>query len=141
MKFSEQLRRNSLSIISLFVAFSALGYNTWRNEKTEANRNIRMAGFEIILHVAELQKITYLSHFEKAKYQQTPTAGLSKVLLIKDLSNLMSNNIVQKSENLVTVWGENWKKLGSEDEFSVAEIDLALLELRTTVLENMGKLK
>ena len=44
----KQLQKNSLSLISLFVAFSALSYNTWRNEQTEYNRNIRSAGFEVL---------------------------------------------------------------------------------------------
>lgn len=42
----EQLRNNLVALISLFIALSALGYNTWRNERTERNRNIRAAGFE-----------------------------------------------------------------------------------------------
>lgn len=141
MKFTEQLRQNSLSIISLFVAFSALGYNTWRNEESEANRNIRQSGFEIIMHVGELQKLAYLSHFDKDMYDGNPRAGWSEVLLIKDLSHLMSDNTLKKSENLVTIWGENWQKLGSDNEFSVAEIDGALHELRTTVLANMKQLE
>ena len=140
MKLSEQLKQNSLSIISLFVAFSALGYNTWRNEESEFNRNIRTAGFEIIMHVGELQKIAYLSHFEKDKYQGSPRGGWTEVLLIKDLSHLMSNDTLEKSDQLVTTWGENWQKLGKDNEFSVAEIDGALHELRTTVLANMKQL-
>lgn len=99
-----------------------------------------MAGFEIIMHVGELQKIAYLSHFEKDKYQGNPRGGWPEVLLIKDLSHLMSNNILEKSEKLVAVWGENWQKLGNDNEFSVAEIDGALHRLRTTVLENMKQL-
>ena len=140
MKISEQIRLNSLSIISLFVAFSALGYNTWRNEESEANRNIRMSGFEIIKHVGELQKVAYLSHFDNDNYQGSPRAGWTEVLLIKDLSNLMSNNTLQKSEKLVTVWEQNWQKLGNDNEFSIAAIDIALHELRTTVLVNMKQL-
>jgi len=140
MKISEQIKQNSLAIISLLVAFSALGYNTWRNEKSESNRNIRTAGFEIIMHVGELQKIAYLSHFEKDKYQGSPRGGWTEVLLIKDLSHLMSDITLEKSEKLVTTWGENWQKLGKDNEFSVAEIDGALHELRTTVLTNMKQL-
>ena len=140
MTFIEQIRRNSLAIISLFVAFSALGYNTWRNEESEANRNIRMSGFEIIKHVGELQKIAYLSHFDMDTSQGNPRAGWTEVLVIKDLSQLMSTEIQQKSEDLRTVWGKNWQQLGSDNEFGIAEIDGALLELRTTVLGNMKQL-
>ena len=59
MKFMEQLSRHSLAVISLVVALSALSYNTWRNEQTEHNRNIRQAGFEMLLHIGALQRVTY----------------------------------------------------------------------------------
>lgn len=39
----EQIRNNAVALISLVVALAALGYNTWRNERTEANRNLRAA--------------------------------------------------------------------------------------------------
>ena len=35
----EQLRRNTVALISIVIAVSSLSYNTWRNEKTEYNRN------------------------------------------------------------------------------------------------------
>ena len=44
----QQIRNNLVAIISLVVAISSLSYNTWRNELTEENRNIRFAGFEVI---------------------------------------------------------------------------------------------
>jgi hypothetical protein len=49
-----QLRRHSVALVSLFVAFSSLAYNTWRNEKTEMNRNVRTAGVEMLLQLGEL---------------------------------------------------------------------------------------
>ncbi|HBS27331.1 MAG TPA: hypothetical protein DD827_09455 [Gammaproteobacteria bacterium] len=70
-----QIQNNSLAIISLVVAFSALGYNTWRNELTESNRNIRMAGFEMLLHIGELQKTTYLAHYDADVVQGNPRTG------------------------------------------------------------------
>ena len=36
-----QLRDNAVALISLVVALGSLGYNTWRNERTEHNRNVR----------------------------------------------------------------------------------------------------
>ena len=47
---------------------------------------------------------------------------------------------LEKSEKLVTVWEKNWQKLGKDNEFSIAAIDTALHELRTTVLVNMKQL-
>ena len=49
----EQLRRNTVALISLVVAISSLSYNTWRNEATEENRNLRVAAFEILLKLGE----------------------------------------------------------------------------------------
>jgi hypothetical protein len=31
----EQIQRNSVALISLFIAIPGLAYNTWRNELTE----------------------------------------------------------------------------------------------------------
>ena len=42
-----QLRNNAVALISLAVALSSLAYNTWRNERTEHNRNVRTATFEV----------------------------------------------------------------------------------------------
>lgn len=53
----EQLRDNMVALISLVIALSALGYNTWRNELTERNRNIRDAGFELLAEIGSLQQI------------------------------------------------------------------------------------
>lgn len=141
MKFSEQIRQNLLAIISLFVALSALGYNTWRNESSEANRNTRQAGFEIIMHIGELQKIAYVSHFDKKNLKQDTRIGWTEVLLLKDLSRLMSNVVQQKTDTLNTAWEQNWQGLSDVDDLSLAEIDIALHELRMEVLQNMKRLE
>jgi len=44
----QQVRSNAVALISLAVALTALSYNTWRNERTEHNRNIRVAAFEVL---------------------------------------------------------------------------------------------
>lgn len=45
----QQLRNNAVALISLAVAIGSLGYNTWRNERTEHNRNVRTAAFELLM--------------------------------------------------------------------------------------------
>ena len=60
----EQLRRNTVAVISLVVAISSLSYNTWRNEATEENRNLRVAAFEILLKLGELQQVVFHSHYD-----------------------------------------------------------------------------
>ena len=136
----QQLKRNSLAIISLFVAFSALGYNTWRNEQTEENRNIRAAGFEMLLHIGQLQRISYLAHYDKDLQQGNPRSGWVEVLVLRDLSMLMPAQMQQQTQRLFDSWKENWQGLG-KDESAVAGIDNAINDLRKEVLESIKKLE
>ena len=55
--FREQIRFNSVALISLCVALIALSYNTWRNETTESQRNIRQAAFRVLESLGELQEV------------------------------------------------------------------------------------
>jgi hypothetical protein len=130
------LKQNLLAIISLLVAFSALGYNSWRNELTEQNRNVRFAGFEIIKNIGELERITYLIHFDKATIRNSPRDGWAVVLVLKDLSQLMPTDVVSRAQNLFQVWGAQWDGLGKED-LAVADIDAAINALRLETLESI----
>lgn len=49
----EQLQRNTVAIISLAVAVTSLGYNTWRNEASEHNRNQRLVSIELLLMLVD----------------------------------------------------------------------------------------
>ena len=137
MNVTEQLRRNSLAIISLFVAFSALGYNTWRNEQTEHNRNIRQAGFEMLVHIGELQRITYLAHFDQDKVAGNPRKGWVEVLVLRDLARLMPAEGQIRSDALHEAWSKNWNGLGSDDDLAVAAIDNAINDLRNDIVAEL----
>lgn len=141
MNLSHQFRQHSLAIVSLFVALSALGYNTWRNEQTEQNRNIRQAGFEMLMHIAELQRITYLAHFESEEQANTPRRGSVEVLVLRDLAKLIPDPALKmRVETLFEVWTENWEQLGNDDDMAVASIDRAINELRQDILKALEKL-
>ncbi len=140
MKLTEQLQRNALAIISLFVAFSALGYNTWRNEQTERNRNIRQAGFEMLVHIGELQRITYLAHFDKDKVAGNPRKGWIEVLVINDLARLIPGSGKMRSDALHDAWSKNWGELGGDDDFAVAAIDNAIKNLRDDIVVELEQL-
>lgn len=129
----DQVRNNALSLISLLVALSALGYNTWRNELTEQNRNIRHAGFEMLLHIGELQRITYLAHYDMDQVQGNPRQGWTEVLVLKDLGELLPPAGRLRVMPLFQAWETGWQGLGS-DAGSISRIDSALGDLRTDVL-------
>ena len=126
-------------MFSLVVALTALGYNTWRNELTEHNRNVRQAGFEMLIHVAKLQQITYLAHYDRDVVDGNPRKGWAEVLVLKDLAMLMPEPAPMRTDELAEAWGQNWEKLGRDPE-SVAAIDGAIDKLRAGILECLAEL-
>ena len=133
MNLWNQLKQNQVAIISLLVAFAALGYNTWRNELTEYNRNVRQAGFEMLLHVAELQQITFLAHYDRDRVGGNPRKGWTELLALKDLAMLMPKDAELRIADLEKAWGANWDELG-EDDASADAIDAAIDDLRADIL-------
>jgi len=134
MQWTRQLRQQSLAIISLCVAFSALGYNTWRNEQTEHNRNVREAGFEMLIHVGELQRIVYLAHFDADPVAGNPRRGWVEVLVLRDLSRLMPASGRRRADALHDAWSAHWGGLGGDDDQAVAAIDHAIKDLRDDIV-------
>lgn len=139
MRLIDQLRRNQLAIISLLVALTALGYNTWRNELTEHNRNVRTAGFEMLMHIAELQRITYLAHYDGDIVEGNPRKGWAEVLVLNDLAEMMPDTPRMGTKKLADAWAANWELLGSETA-AVEAIDTAMDNLRTDIRAALGEL-
>jgi len=96
------------------------------NELTEQNRNVRNAGFEILLHIGEIQRIVYLAHYEKDKNRGSHHSGWVEVLVIRDLSHLMPAVVTVAADKLYDSWNEHWQSLGSDSDRGVADIDLGL---------------
>ncbi|MGI9203297.1 MAG: hypothetical protein ACR2Q3_04780 [Woeseiaceae bacterium] len=114
-KWSQQLRQHSVAIISLVVALSSLAYNTWRNEQTEANRNVRAAGIELLLALGELERVVFLSHYDKDQIRGNPRSGWAYALTIADLATLTDEPAIQSSHALLAAWRTNWERLGVDD--------------------------
>ena len=139
MSLVAEIKRNQLAIISLLVALTALGYNTWRNELTEHNRNIRNAGFEMMVHIADLQQITYLNHYDADLDAGNPRKGWSEVLILKDLAQLMPPRVQQSTEQLALAWEQNWNRLGTAPE-AVKAIDDGIDQLRDVIRSELAEL-
>jgi len=107
-----QLRRNAVALISLAVAISSLGYNTWRNEQTEANRNQRQAAFEILLKLGELQRVVFHSHYDRDADKGNPRTGWAYILTVRDLSQVMGAPMAGMADELVATWSAHWQDLG-----------------------------
>lgn len=92
-RISEQIRRNAVAIISLIVALTSFGYNTYRNELTEANRTVRQAGFEMVSELSELQQVMLFARYGKGDARGDTTVGWSNAIALRDLSLAMPENI------------------------------------------------
>ena len=79
---------------------TSLGYSIWRNEQTELNRYTRQAGFDILLHVSELQRIIYLAHFDRDQNAGNPRKVWTEVLILKDMARLMPEPILAKAGSI-----------------------------------------
>ena len=114
-RIGEQVQRNLVALISLFIALGSLGYNTWRNEKTEYNRNQRQASFQMLLALGELRELAYHLQYDSAQVG-TPAArsGWTKVFAIRDFSMLLEAPIPAEGQALYVAWNDNSVCLGTD---------------------------
>jgi hypothetical protein len=135
-----QIRNNLVAIISLTVALSGLGYNTWRNERSELNSNVRMAGFEVLSEVGALQRVVFFAHYDRDPNHGNPRAGWVHVLTIHDLSQVIPAPVPEQAGQLKETWGQHWERLGESDA-SVAAINDAIDAYRLAILATLRTLR
>lgn len=135
----EQVRNNAVALISLVVALSSLAYNTWRNERTEANRNLRAAGFELIRETGSLQQVVFYAHFSPEDSRGDPRMGWADVLTIGDLAQIMPAEVASSAGRLQAAWRSDFSGLGESDA-AHERIDRAIDELRATPLDALHAL-
>ena len=136
----QQLRNNAVALISLAVALTSLAYNTWRNERTEHNRNVRTATFEILTKLAELERVVFLAQYDHDASGGSPRTGWTYVLVIRDLSAVVPGSVPRRAAQLQQAWSENWEALGRDDETAVNHIDGAIDEMRNAALTTLTSL-
>ncbi len=95
------------------MALSSLRYNTWRNEHTEHNRNIRSAGFELLLKPGELQQLVFLPHYDRDSEHGNPRRGWAYVVTVHALGRNMPTRVAASAESLLLSWQQNREELGS----------------------------
>ncbi len=135
----DQIRRNAVAIISLLVAFASLGYNTWRNEQTEMNRNVRHAAFEMLVRLGELQQVADHLHYANDAERGNPITGWGYVAVIRDLAMVMPVPVRQASDALFAEWDKNWEGLGQHED-AVRSITAAIRDTRQSVVETLEAL-
>jgi hypothetical protein len=134
------VRDNLVALVSLAVALSALGYNTWRNERTERNRNVRVAGIEMLREIGSLQQIIFYAHYQQGDARGDPRMGWADVLTIGDLAALMPPEVARDATALRDAWEANAPDLVEKDE-AFARIDGAIDTLRQATLAELRALR
>lgn len=115
VRLREQIQRNAVALISLVVAVTSLGYNTWRNEASEHNRNQRLVSIEVLRNIGELQQVVYYRHWESdAEDKGNPLTGWALVLTIKDLAQVLGGEVPTSGIRLWEVWQKDWQGLGPD---------------------------
>jgi hypothetical protein len=138
---AQQVRNHAVALISLVVALTSLSYNTWRNERTEHNRNIRTATFEILTKLAEFERVVFLAQYDRDPQGGNPRTGWTYVIVMKDLSQVVPPEVAVEADHLQTVWRDNWEGLGRDDEIAVNQIDEAIGHLREATLTTLHSLR
>jgi len=100
----QQIRENIIAIISLIVAIAALYHNERLYELSERNRNIRLAAFEVLMHLGELQQVVNSIHYNDQSLPNAIMLGWGHVALIGDLSTLIPAPVPKAVQELILAW-------------------------------------
>ena len=133
-KFTEQVRRNLVALISLVVAITSLSYNTWRNEQSEENRTQRLVAIEILLKLGQLQQLVYHNHYDgDVEDKGNPRTGWTLVLTIRDIAQILDTPLPESAVSLHSTWNDNFDALPRSEKAKDA-IEESIESLRSDTL-------
>jgi hypothetical protein len=139
-RFKEQLQRNAVALISVFIAVSSLSYNTWRNEKSEYNRTQRQASFELLIRLGDFRELVYHLHYDQdAVGDSAARTGWATMFTIRDLAQVLEEPLPAAADSLRRTWEEHWDDLGA-DSAGKSAIEAEIDAMRDITLEMLQKL-
>jgi len=135
-----QFRANIVAITSVIVALTGMGYNTYRNEKTEINHNVRAAAFETLKNLGEAQIVVEYAHFRKDRLLGDPTQGWARLTYIRDLAQVLPPPGPAEADMLLAAWRDNVDTLENNTEAMIKITD-EIQRLRLTSIEILNHLR
>jgi hypothetical protein len=140
LPLKDQLKRHSVALISLVIAITSLAYNTWRNEQTEANRNIRTAGIALLIKLGDLDRIAIHEQYGDPSGTDTSLSmnvrdGWALVLTARDLGSITAEPAITSSGELFETWSTEFERLGEPDAAAYESVSAAIDALRADVLQ------
>jgi hypothetical protein len=124
MEIKEQMRRNAVALISLVIAITSLGYNTWRNEASEFNRTQRLVALEVLMKLGDLQQLVWHHHYDR-DYDNKGNlrTGWTLVIVMRDVSEILDDPLPQSTRALHSTWGNYAHELDLSEQAKDAIID------------------
>ena len=135
-----QIRANIVAIVSVIVALTGMAYNTYRNEKTEINHNVRAAAFETLKNLGEAQIVVEYAHFKKDRRLGDPTQGWARLSYIRDLAQVLPAPGPAEADGLLAAWRDNIDTL-ENDKNSMIKITDEIQRLRLTTIDILNGLR
>jgi len=140
MNIKEQLRRNTVALISLVIAITSLGYNTWRNEASESNRTQRLVALEVLMKLGDLQQLTWHHYYDRDfEDKGNLRTGWTLVLVVRDISQILDGALPDSTQSLHATWNDHSQELDSSKE-AKDEIIAAIEVVRSDALLLLQKL-
>ncbi len=117
IRLREQVQRNAVALISLAIALSSLGYNTWRNEASEYNRNQRLISIEVLRNLGELQQVVFHNAWDMdSEDKGNLRTGWVHVLAIRDLAQLLDSPAAASATELWLAWDKDFNALEGDND-------------------------
>ena len=135
-----QIKLNSVAIVSLLTAILGLSYNAWQGHKNEMNQNMRVASFEVLTNLGELQTVVNYVHYSDDKSRGQPIEGWKHVMMVRDLSRLLNPEASKQGKLLFMEWQQNWDKLEIDGQVEI-HLSAQISKTRQAVLDNIDALE
>lgn len=127
----------ALALIALAVALTGMAYNTWRNETSEAQRNMRQACFMLIEESAALQQIVDLRFGGHDRSKSSWASAWGKATLIRDLGELAPPRTGQEAQHVYEIWRQRAHQIDERNPLAEDEISDAIERMRRQTLEDL----
>jgi len=138
--FLSQLKLNSVAIVSLITAISGFTYNTWQGHQNEVNQNMRVASFEVLKNLGELQTVVNYAHYSGDKSRGNPIEGWKHATMVRDLSRLLDEEAEKQGQALFMEWEQDWEKLDDDNQTEM-QMSAQIAQTRQAVLSNIDALE
>jgi hypothetical protein len=137
---ADQLKFHSVAIVSLFTAIFGFTYNGWQDHQNEINQNMRVASFEVLKNLGDLQTVVNYAYFSDDQSRGHPIDGWKHVTMVRDLSRLLKPEAAKEGQMLYVAWEQDWESLDT-DKDAEGRISVQITKTRQSVLSTIDKLE